>query len=157
MVQSLEKSGLKPGNWAVFPGGGGGVGIQGVQIAAAMGMRPIAIDTGSDKRELCLSLGAEVFIDFKEVDDVPQRVVEIADGGAHGVFVTAPQAYKDAIAYTGSRPGARVMCIGLREWQPQDGLSSEADRNTKRRRIPSSWGPIHHSMYCRTSPFLGPW
>jgi len=113
MVQSLEKSGLQPGNWAVFPGGGGGVGIQGVQIAAAMGMRPIAIDTGSDKRELCLSLGAEVFIDFKEVDDVPQRVVEIADGGAHGVFVTAPQAYKDAIAYTGSRPGARVMCIGL--------------------------------------------
>jgi propanol-preferring alcohol dehydrogenase len=64
MVQSLELSGLKPGQWAVFPGGGGGVGIQGVRLAKAMGFRPIAIDTGEDKRELCTRLGAEAFIDL---------------------------------------------------------------------------------------------
>ncbi|KAK5044465.1 hypothetical protein LTR84_010746 [Exophiala bonariae] len=114
MVQSLEASGLRPGNWAVFPGGGGGVGIQGIQLAAAMGFRPIAIDTGPAKRELCLRLGAEAFVDFKETTDVTQRVIEITDGeGAHGVFVTAPQAYANAISYTGSRPGSCVMCIGL--------------------------------------------
>ena len=116
MVQSLEASGLRPGDWAVFPGGGGGVGIQGIQLAAAMGFRPIAVDTGSAKRDLCLKLGAEAFVDFKETADVAQKVIEIADGeGAHGVFVTAPQAYKDAISYVGSRPGSCVMCVGLRE------------------------------------------
>lgn len=33
MHRALVDSGLKPGNWVVFPGGGGGVGIQGVQLA----------------------------------------------------------------------------------------------------------------------------
>lgn len=33
MHRALVDSGLRPGNWVVFPGGGGGVGIQGVQLA----------------------------------------------------------------------------------------------------------------------------
>lgn len=33
MHRALVDSGLKPGSWVVFPGGGGGVGIQGVQLA----------------------------------------------------------------------------------------------------------------------------
>ena len=90
----------------------------------AMGMRPIAIDGGEEKKKLCLSMGAEAFVDFKEEKDVAakvssagyypylsdpylhaatcanlcptlEQVVEIADGiGAHGVLVTAYQAYK---------------------------------------------------------------
>ncbi|PGH06103.1 hypothetical protein AJ79_06637 [Helicocarpus griseus UAMH5409] len=111
---SLEQSQLQAGNWAVFPGGGGGVGIQGVQLARAMGMRPIAIDTGEAKRKLCLEMGAEHFVDFRETKDVVAEVVRLTDGlGAHGVFVTAPQAYKDAVALTGRRVKSKVMCIGL--------------------------------------------
>lgn len=55
MIQSLEKSGLNPENWAVFPGSGGGVEIQGVQLARAMGFRPIAIDSGAEKRDPCFN------------------------------------------------------------------------------------------------------
>lgn len=33
MHRSLIESGLRPSDWVVFPGGGGGVGIQGVQLA----------------------------------------------------------------------------------------------------------------------------
>ncbi|KAE9974593.1 hypothetical protein BLS_003065 [Venturia inaequalis] len=62
MICSLESSGLKPGNWACFPGGAGGVGIQGVQLAKAMGFRPIVVDTGDDKREFALKMGAEAFL-----------------------------------------------------------------------------------------------
>jgi D-arabinose 1-dehydrogenase-like Zn-dependent alcohol dehydrogenase len=63
---SIKDSGLRPGDFAVFPGAGGGVGMQGVQLAKAMGLRAIAIDTGDDKRKLCLeTAGAEEFIDFK--------------------------------------------------------------------------------------------
>ena len=72
-----------------------GVGIQGVMLAKAMGMRPIVIDSGAQKKELSTKVGAEVFVDFKEHEDVGARVKEIADGvGAHGVLVTAYQAYK---------------------------------------------------------------
>ncbi|KAL1959446.1 hypothetical protein VTO42DRAFT_1891 [Malbranchea cinnamomea] len=114
IYRSLAEAKLQPGNWAVFPGGGGGVGIQGVQLAKAMGLRIIAIDTGAEKRDLCLRMGAEHFIDFRESKDVVKEVVEKADGiGAHAVFVTAPAAYKDAVAYTGRRIGSKVLCIGL--------------------------------------------
>jgi len=111
---SLKESGLKPGQWAVFPGGGGGVGIQGVQLADAMGLRPIVVDTGDDRKELATSLGAEAFVDFKTCSDVVAEVVKLTDGiGAHGVFVTAPQSYGNALSYLGSRVSGKVMCIAL--------------------------------------------
>ena len=114
MHHSLVDSGLSASSWVVFPGGGGGVGIQGVQLAKAMGMRPIVVDAGDSKRELALKMGAEAFVDFREEADPAAAVIKIADGvGAHGVFVTAPAAYKSAISYTGERVGAVVMCIGI--------------------------------------------
>jgi len=94
MHRALIDSGLKTGNWVVFPGGGGGVGIQGVQLAKAMGMRAIVVDSGEAKRKLSTDMGAEAFIDFKEVKDVAAEVAKVADGvGAHGVLVTAYQSY----------------------------------------------------------------
>jgi propanol-preferring alcohol dehydrogenase len=33
MHRALIEAGLKSGDWVVFPGGGGGVGIQGIQLA----------------------------------------------------------------------------------------------------------------------------
>ncbi|KAL4804157.1 glycosyl hydrolase family 76-domain-containing protein [Aspergillus unguis] len=114
IYRSLAESRLQPGDWAVFPGGGGGVGIQGVQLASAMGMRPIVVDTGDAKRDLALKMGAEAFIDFKTVPDVAAAVVEAADGiGGHGVFVTAQAAYPQALSYLGTRIGGAVMCIGI--------------------------------------------
>jgi D-arabinose 1-dehydrogenase-like Zn-dependent alcohol dehydrogenase len=88
---SLKTANLKPGQWAVFPGGGG------------------VIDTGDDKEKLAKSLGVEHFIDFKKVENVAAEIVKIADGvGAHGVVVTAPQSYPSAPSYLGSRVGGKV-------------------------------------------------
>ncbi|KAG8631662.1 hypothetical protein KVT40_000802 [Elsinoe batatas] len=104
VYRSIVESELRPGDIAVFPGGGGG----------AMGLRAIVVDGGESKRKLALEMGAEAFVDFREEKDVAAAVVKAADGiGAHGVFVTAPSAYGSAIALTGKRVGAKVMCIGL--------------------------------------------
>lgn len=111
---SIKAASLQPGQWAAFPGGGGGVGIQGVQLAAAMGLRPIVIDTGDERKKLAMELGAEHFIDFKESKDTHAEVVELTGGhGAHAVFVTAVQSYPDALKYLGTRAGGQLMCIGL--------------------------------------------
>lgn len=60
-----------------------------------MGMRPIVVDGGENKKALSLRLGAEAFVDFREVKDVAGKIKEISDGvGAHGVIVTAWQSYK---------------------------------------------------------------
>ncbi|CAN8104104.1 unnamed protein product [Discula destructiva] len=114
---SLKASGLRAGQWACFPGGGGGVGIQGVQLATAMGFKAIVVDTGAERKALTEKAGAVAFVDFKEVQDPCAEVVKITEGGAHGVFVTAIQAYPVSLDYLGTRPGAVVMCIGL----PPDG------------------------------------
>lgn len=106
---SLKESGLRPGQWAVFPGGGGGVGIQGVQLAVAMGLRVAVVDTGSERQKMCKKYGAEEFVDFKEVEDPCAKIVELTNGGAHAVFVTAVQSYPKSIGYLGGRVGGKVM------------------------------------------------
>lgn len=81
-----------------------------------MGIRPIVVNTSVEKNELALKIGAEAFIDFREVKNVAEEVKKLADGiGAHGVFVTAPQGYRDAISYIGNRVSGKVMCIGIRK------------------------------------------
>lgn len=128
MYRSLNKSGLRAGNWAVFLGGGGGVGIQGVQLAKALGIRPIVLDTGAAKRAMSLEMGAEAFVDFKEVSDPAAAVIKIADGvGVHGVFITAPAAYQSALSYVGSRVGAVIMCVGL---APKGSVTVGGDPNS---------------------------
>jgi len=114
----LVESQLKAGDWAVFPGAGGGVGHMGVQLAKAMGFRVIGVDGGDEKRALCEKLGCEAFVDFTKVKDVTAEVMKITGLGAQGVFVTAG----NAAAY-GSAPGmlgvgGKLMCIGLRELHP---------------------------------------
>lgn len=115
IYKSLIESELKAGDWAVFPGGGGGVGHMGVQLAKAMGMRVIAIDGGADKRKLCEEvLKVDAFVDFLESKSVEEEVMKLTAGkGADGVFVTAGSAaaYKSAPMMCGV--GGRVMCIGL--------------------------------------------
>lgn len=113
---SLKESGLKPGDWAVFPGAGGGVGHMGVQLAKAMGMRVVGVDGGDEKKALCMKLGCEAFVDFTKVKDVAEEVVKICDGkGAHGIFVTATSGSAYASAPMMARIGGKIMCIGLRK------------------------------------------
>lgn len=113
IYNSLKESGLRAGQWAVFPGGGGGVGIQGIQLATAMGFRSIVVDTGEARAQLAKTHGAEHFVDFKDEGNPIEKVIALTGGGAHAVFVTAVQAYPIATKYLGARAGGVVMCIGL--------------------------------------------
>lgn len=111
--RSVKSASLPPGSDVVVLGGGGGVGVQVIQIAKALGFRPIAVDVGDAKRELSLSVGADAFVDIQKVNDAVAEVLRLTNGGAHGVFITAPPAYNTALEYVGNRVGAVIMCIGL--------------------------------------------
>lgn len=110
---ACKRSAVRPGQWIVLPGAGGGLGHFAVQYAKAMGMRVIAIDAGKEKEELCLRLGAEKFIDFVECKDVVAEVMRITTWGAHGVIVTAAtkQGYESAPAML--RPGGTMVVSTL--------------------------------------------
>lgn len=110
----MVESGLRPGQWAAFIGAGGGVGHMGVQLAKAMGARVIGIDSGQEKKELCLELGCEAFIDFTASKDIAGDAVQISDGeGAHAVFVTASSPAAYTLATKIARVGGKIMCVGM--------------------------------------------
>lgn len=110
---ACKRTGLKPGQWLVVSGAGGGLGHLAIQYAKVMGMRVIAIDGGDEKRHLCLKLGAEHFIDFTKVNDIPAKVMGITKLGAHGVVVTAASkaGYENILNLL--RGGGTLVAVGL--------------------------------------------
>lgn len=77
--QAIRLSGLQQGDLAIFVGTGG-IGIHGVQIAAAVGARVIALDIDAQKLEQAAAHGADTTIDVSglEVKEVRARVKEAA-------------------------------------------------------------------------------
>ncbi|KAH7338783.1 alcohol dehydrogenase [Rhizoctonia solani] len=112
---ALKQSSTQPGDIVVVTGSGGGLGHLAIQYAInAFNLRVIAVDTGDNKKELCLNLGAEAFIDFKTSQDVVAEVKQAADGlGAHAVMVTssAPNGYEGVLDYL--RPRGTLLALGV--------------------------------------------
>jgi NADPH:quinone reductase-like Zn-dependent oxidoreductase len=65
-LQALEMGGCKEGSRVVISGGSGGVGHLAIQIAKHhFGAAVVATTTGTEKVELCHSLGADIVVDYK--------------------------------------------------------------------------------------------
>ncbi|KAJ7352250.1 chaperonin 10-like protein [Mycena albidolilacea] len=114
VYRAIKYSQTSPGDWIVLPGAGGGLGHLAIQYAKVAGLQVIAVDTGADKKKLCLELGADKWIDFQESKDIVEEIKAITDGlGAHSALVTAASSsgYKQAIEYL--RGGGTLMAVGL--------------------------------------------
>ncbi|TPX36735.1 hypothetical protein SmJEL517_g01161 [Synchytrium microbalum] len=113
VYKGLKELDIKAGQWVCVPGAGGGLGHLAVQYAKAMGFRCLAIDGGESKRELCLQLGADSYLDFLSTKDVISEVIKITKGGAHGALIVATSqvAYSQAPLYM--RPWGTIVCISL--------------------------------------------
>ncbi|OJJ46728.1 hypothetical protein ASPZODRAFT_16479 [Penicilliopsis zonata CBS 506.65] len=113
MYSSIMKTRTRPGDWIVLPGAGGGLGHMGVQIAVKKGLKVIAVDSGEKKKQLCLSLGASKFLDYR-ADDVESEVKALTAGlGAHAVICTAnsESAYMQSMRML-RRLGV-LVCVGI--------------------------------------------
>jgi len=117
VYKALKVAQLRPGSWVAIAGAGGGLGHLAIQYAKAMGYKALALD--AKKRDICLKLGADVYVDFLESKDAVQEVIEATNGGAHGVLVTASstKAYHDAPKYT--RRAGTMICVGVSETPTQ--------------------------------------
>ncbi|KAJ5924057.1 Alcohol dehydrogenase 1 [Penicillium verhagenii] len=113
MYSSIKKVRARQGNWLAILGAGGGLGHMGIQIAAKQGLRVLAIDTGDKKRDLCLSLGATEFLDFRKVDIVEAAKMITSGLGVHGVICTAngEAAYQQSMQML--RPLGTLVCVGI--------------------------------------------
>ncbi|PYH45017.1 zinc-dependent alcohol dehydrogenase [Aspergillus saccharolyticus JOP 1030-1] len=114
--KAVLNTNIRPGNWLVVVGAGGGLGHLAVQYAKAQGALVIGVDAG-DKRDFVLSLGAVEFIDFTTMDPV-QGVHELTGLGAHAAVVTAGSAKAFANACEMLRVGGILSCVGIPPGRP---------------------------------------
>jgi len=108
-----NRGGVRAGEWAaVF--GCGGVGINAVQIAAALGALVIAVDVDARKLALARQLGATETVHAQETDAV-KAVRAVTGGGADVAFevVGKPQVLEQA--FSSVRPGGRLVSVGYSE------------------------------------------
>lgn len=104
---------VQGGDWvAIF--GCGGVGINAVQIAAALGATVIAVDIDPKKLALARELGAREALNPKE-GDVPKAIRKMTGGGVDTAFeiVGKPQVLDQAFGSV--RPGGTLVTVGYSE------------------------------------------
>ena len=70
---------VRPGEWVLVLGAGGGIGLAAVDVARAAGARVVAAASTEAKRDAAHAAGAEVTVDYTDLKD---RVREVTGGGA---------------------------------------------------------------------------
>ncbi len=74
-----SRGAMRPGDTVLIQAGASGVGTVAIQLAKEWGARVIATASTEDKLELCRSLGADITINYTEVD-FEDEVKSITDG-----------------------------------------------------------------------------
>jgi alcohol dehydrogenase len=78
----VDQGRVRGGEWVAVHGCGG-VGLSAIQIAAALGANPVAVDIADDKLDFARSLGAVATVNARATSDVVGAIAEITGGGAH--------------------------------------------------------------------------
>lgn len=111
---------LQPDELLLVHGGGGGIGTMAIQLAHVLGARVATTVGSAEKAKTCLSLGADLAIDYKEQDFV-EEVRRLDESGADVILDNMGASYLgrnvDALAIEG-----RLVVIGL-----QGGAKGELD------------------------------
>jgi D-arabinose 1-dehydrogenase-like Zn-dependent alcohol dehydrogenase len=105
---ALRNSGARSGDLVAVLGVGG-LGHLGVQFAARMGFRTVAIARGSDKEEPTRKLGAHHYID-SVTQDVAAELTKL--GGAQVVLATVTNAKAMSDTIGGLAANGKVMVVG---------------------------------------------
>jgi len=116
VYKAIKEANVRAGEYIVILGAGGGLGHLAVQYAAYMGLKVIAVDTGSDKEKLCRELGAAEWVDFKTAGDNIVEAVQKStpDGhGPHAAVCTSSGGAAYAQAMEMIRPHGTVVAVGL--------------------------------------------
>ena len=105
---ALRNSGAGPGD-LVAVHGVGGLGHLGIQFAARLGFRVVAVNRGRDKEKLARSLGAHEYIDSESTD--PASALQ-SMGGAKAILATVTNAAAMQAVAGGLGVNGTLLVIG---------------------------------------------
>ncbi len=83
---------VRPGDPVLVWGGAGGLGVMAIQIVRELGGVPIAVVSGPERAEYCMSLGAKGVINRKDFDHWG-RLPDIDDAEAFAKWMTGARAF----------------------------------------------------------------
>jgi NADPH:quinone reductase len=101
---------VRPDDWVLVLGAGGGVGLAAVDVARHLGARVVAAASSTEKLAAASALGAHAVVNY-ESEDLKQRVREIS-GGAHVVVDPVGGSYADA-ALRALRGFGQYLIVGF--------------------------------------------
>lgn len=107
----VNRAQVKPGDSVVVVGCGG-VGINLVQMAAAVGGTVFAVDISEEKLEWAKKLGATYFINPKEDEKWPKTIKKMTGGGADIAIEAIGHAKVIETAFASLRVGGRLVVLG---------------------------------------------
>jgi putative PIG3 family NAD(P)H quinone oxidoreductase len=114
-------AGLRPGETLLVHGGASGIGTMAIQLARHVGAR-VAVTAGSaEKLERCRELGAEILVNYRDVDFV-EAVREATEGRGADVVLDNMGAKYLARNLDVLAPNGRLVVIGM-----QGGMKAELD------------------------------
>ena len=115
---ALRHSGARPGELVAIHGIGG-LGHLGVQFAARLGFRVVAVSRGADKEQLARSLGAHDYLDSDRGD--PAAALQ-GMGGARAILATVTDGKAMQSITPGLGPNGTLLVIGAVGTIPVDTL-----------------------------------
>ena len=96
-----RRASLRPGEWVLVLGAGGGIGLAAVDVATALGARVIAAASSPAKRAAAVTAGAQATIDY-QAEDLKAGVRQITGTGADLVV--------DPVGDPFAEPALRSLC-----------------------------------------------
>ncbi|MGB1883552.1 MAG: NADPH:quinone oxidoreductase family protein, partial [Gammaproteobacteria bacterium] len=82
----IHRAKLEAGETLLVLGGAGGVGTAAIQLGKLLGANVIAAAGSKEKRDVCLTQGADSVIDYRN-EDIVERIKELTDGrGADVIY-----------------------------------------------------------------------
>lgn len=107
----IRRAQLRPGEWVLIHGIGGGAALAALQWTAYMGARAIVTSSSDEKLEWAKRMGAEGTINYKTKEDVAKAAREITGGrGVDVCFDSVGGATFDANLRALRRGGRAVHC-----------------------------------------------
>lgn len=103
---------VRPGEFVLVTGAGGGVGLAAIDVAKSLGARVIAVASSEEKRALATAAGAEATID-PLTEDVKTRARELTDGAGIDVVYDVAGGPVSEPALRALRFDGRFLVIGF--------------------------------------------
>ncbi len=108
----VNRGQVKPGDKVVVFGCGG-IGLNVVQVAAAVGAQVIAVDIVAQKLAWARQLGAQLALDATSYERIDKEILKLTNGGADVSFEAIGNPVVQGQAFNSLRTGGRFVVVGF--------------------------------------------